>query len=277
MQIIESVSQLRTRLVGEAEVSFVPTMGNLHEGHIDLARRARRPGNCVVVSIFVNPLQFGPNEDFGRYPRTFKADCEKLAAVGVDIVFAPSVEEMYPQAQDYFIEPPALANELCGAHRPGHFKGVATVVLKLFSIVQPHTALFGKKDYQQLAIIRGMVSAFNLPIEIIGCDTVRAEDGLALSSRNGYLSATERQEAVRLSRVLTRIKKAIEEGQADIARIEQEGTMELKDFGWQVDYISVRDAENLMPPNTSARRLVALGAAKLGTTRLIDNIEICRA
>jgi pantoate--beta-alanine ligase len=183
MQLIHSVPDLRQRLATERAIAFVPTMGNLHEGHIELVRIARQQGTCVVVSIFVNPLQFGPNEDFDKYPRTLEADCAKLQGLA-DVVFAPAVADMYPEKQTLFVEPPPIANELCGEFRPGHFRGMATVVLKLFNLVQPQVAIFGKKDYQQLAIIRQMVTQFNLPITIVGAETSRAADGLALSSRN---------------------------------------------------------------------------------------------
>src|SRR5512142_286496 len=194
MQTILTVAELRARLANEQAIAFVRTMGNLREGHLELVRIARRRGTCVVASIFVNPLQFGPNEDFDKYPRTLDADCAKLQGLA-DVVFAPAVGEMYPEQQTIYVEPPPIANELCGAFRPGHFRGMATVVLKLFNLVQPHVAIFGKKDYQQLAIIRQMVTQFNLPMTIVGAETSRAADGLALSSRNQYLSPQERTEA----------------------------------------------------------------------------------
>jgi pantoate--beta-alanine ligase len=273
MQIIDTVAALRERLQHESAISFVPTMGNLHEGHIDLVRQAHDHGTCVVTSIFVNPLQFGPNEDFERYPRTFQSDCDQLAAAGNQVVFAPGVKEMYPVPQQVHVEPSPVQNELCGAHRPGHFRGVATVVLKLFNMVRPQVALFGKKDYQQLFVIREMVSQLNLPVTVIGCETVRAGDGLALSSRNGYLSAAERAEAVNLYRILSEIQEAMRLGNRDFAGLEQEGSRELAGRGWQVDYISIRDAETLLSPTVATRRLVVLGAARLGSTRLIDNLE----
>ncbi len=195
MQVIQTITELRKRLADERAIAFVPTMGNLHEGHLDLVRLAREHGNCIVVSIFVNPLQFGPSEDFDRYPRTLEADCAQLQGLA-DVVFTPAVDEMYPAQQTVFVEPPPVADELCGAARPGHFRGMATVVLKLLNIVQPQVALFGKKDYQQLHIIRQMVAQLGLPVAIVGGETVRAADGLALSSRNQYLSDSERGEAV---------------------------------------------------------------------------------
>ncbi len=202
MQIHSSIPDLRAALKTRSRIVFVPTMGNLHAGHISLMTQARAHGDTVVASIFVNRLQFGPNEDFDKYPRTFQADCDKLAAAGVDVLFAPTEADLYPEPQEYTVEPPDIQNILDGEFRPGHFRGVATVVLKLFNIVQPQVALFGKKDYQQLMVIRNMARQLALPIEIIGGETVRADDGLALSSRNGYLSATERTEAPRLHRLL---------------------------------------------------------------------------
>jgi pantoate--beta-alanine ligase len=271
MQIITTPAELRARLRTETAIAFVPTMGNLHEGHLTLMRQARQHGNCVVASIFVNPLQFGPNEDFDRYPRTFAADCEKMDGI-VDVVFAPSVANMYPTQQTVFVEPPPVANQLCGANRPGHFRGMATVVLKLLNLVQPHVALFGKKDYQQLHIIRQMVTQFNLPIQIIGGETVRAEDGMALSSRNQYLSAEHRAEAVQLSRTLKQLRAALLQGATDIPALEKTAIAELTARGWQVDYLTVRNQSDLLPTSEPARVIVA--AAKLGNTRLLDNLEV---
>jgi pantoate--beta-alanine ligase len=233
MQQVFTIHELRARLANERRVAFVPTMGNLHEGHIDLVRQARQHANCVVVSIFVNPLQFGPTEDFDRYPRTLADDCDKLAGLA-DVVFVPSVQEMYPLQQTVFVEPPPIANELCGAARPGHFRGMATVVLKLLNIVQPHVALFGKKDYQQLHIIRQMVAQMNLPIQVIGGETVRAADGLALSSRNQYLTETERQESPLLQQTLVKMQQAILAGERDFAKIETEAITALKQRGWSM-------------------------------------------
>src|SRR3990167_6932679 len=206
MQVISTIAELRARLAHEASIAFVPTMGNLHEGHLNLVRLARDHGSCVVASIFVNPLQFGPTEDFDKYPRTLEADCAQLQGLA-DVVFAPSVNEMYPYQQTVFVDPPPVADELCGASRPGHFRGMATVVLKLLNIVQPQAALFGKKDYQQLHIIRQMVAQLALPVRIVGGVTVRAADGLALSSRNQYLSEIERGEAVFLYQTLQGIDR----------------------------------------------------------------------
>ena len=235
---------------------------------------ARERGTCVVVSIFVNPLQFGPNEDFDRYPRTLEADCAKLQGLA-DVVFAPSVAGMYPEKQTLFVEPPPIADELCGAFRPGHFRGMATVVLKLLNLVQPQVALFGKKDYQQLAIIRQMVSQFNLPVTLIGGETVRAADGVALSSRNQYLSPAERTEAAFLYRTLTEAAAALHAGDKDHAAIEQKATQALASHGWQVEYVSIRAQAGLGKPQPGERALVILAAARLGAPRLIDNIEVC--
>jgi pantoate--beta-alanine ligase len=254
---------------------FVPTMGNLHEGHIALMKQARAHGDTVVASIFVNRLQFRPGEDFDKYPRTFAADCEKLAAAGVDHLFAPSEIEFYPTPQRYVIEPPPEhATILEGEFRPGHFCGVATVVMKLFGVVQPQAALFGKKDYQQFMVLAAMVREFSLPIEIIPGETVRAADGLALSSRNGYLSASERAEAPRLNRCLTEIVAAVRRGNRDFVRLEQDAQAELHDHGWAPDYVAVRRRLDLQSASAADDALVVLAAARLGTTRLIDNLEI---
>jgi pantoate--beta-alanine ligase len=278
MQIISTISELRTRLTNERAIAFVPTMGNLHEGHLNLMRLAREHGSCVVASIFVNPLQFGPNEDFDKYPRTLEADCAKLQGL-VDVVFAPSVNEMYPEQQTVFVEPPPVANELDGASRPGHFRGMATVVLKLLNIVQPQVALFGKKDYQQLHIIRRMVAQLNLPVNIVGGETVRAADGLALSSRNQYLSAAERGEAIFLYQTLQGVRQAILQGERDMERLQKQAVEALSGRGWKVDYVAVRNQSDLLPArlvqgNLAERELVILAAAKLGNTRLIDNVEV---
>ena len=276
MQIISTIAELRARLSDERAIAFVPTMGNLHEGHLNLVRLAREHGECVVASIFVNPLQFGPSEDFDRYPRTLEADCAKLQGLA-DVVFAPSVDEMYPAQQTVFIEPPPIANELCGASRPGHFRGMATVVLKLLNIVQPQAALFGKKDYQQLHIIRRMVSELNLPVRIIGGETVRAADGLALSSRNQYLNEAERSEAAFLYRALQEMRQAILQGERNFEQLQQRVVETLVARGWRVDYLAVRNQSDLQPASHAQRELVLLAAARLGNTRLLDNIEVCLA
>jgi len=273
MQIISTITELRTRLTAERAIAFVPTMGNLHEGHLNLMRLAREHGSCVVASIFVNPLQFGPSEDFDKYPRTLDEDCAKLQGLA-DVVFAPSVNEMYPVQQTVFVEPPAIANELDGASRPGHFRGMATVVLKLLNIVQPQVALFGKKDYQQLHIIRRMVTQLNLPVRVVGGETVRAADGLALSSRNQYLNAAERGEAVFLHQTLQGIRSAILQGERDFERLQQQAVEALTGRGWVVDYVAVRNQSDLLPASPGQKALVILAAARLGNTRLIDNIEV---
>jgi len=276
MQLVRTIAELRARLGGERTVAFVPTMGNLHEGHLDLVRLAREQGSCVAASIFVNPLQFGPGEDFDRYPRTLEADCARLQGLA-DVVFAPAVGEMYPAQQTVFVEPPPVANELCGTSRPGHFRGMATVVLKLLNIVQPQVAVFGKKDYQQLHIIRRMVSELNLPVRIVGGETVRAPDGLALSSRNQYLNEGERDEAAFLYRTLQEMKQAILRGGCDFERLQQGAVEALVARGWQPDYVVVRNQSDLQPPDGSRRELVILAAARLGRTRLLDNVEVCLA
>ncbi len=275
MDIIPRIADLRTRLAGEL-VAFVPTMGNLHEGHLALMRQAREHGRCVVASIFVNRLQFAPHEDFDRYPRTFEADCDKLRSVGVDVLFAPDEKELYPQPQAFLVEPPAFANMLEGEFRPGFFRGVATVVLKLFNIVQPQAAVFGQKDYQQLMVVREMVKQLALPIRIVAGQTARADDGLALSSRNGYLSATERSEAPRLYRTLQAVAQAIQAGRHDFATLEAEAMEKLVENQWKPDYIAVRNQADLQLPALTDR-LVIVAAAWLGKTRLIDNLEVARS
>jgi pantoate--beta-alanine ligase len=274
MDIIHSAAALRERLRREPNNVFVPTMGNLHDGHIRLIGIAKPRAACTVVSIFVNRLQFGPREDFDRYPRTLQADCERLEAAGVDVVFAPDEKEIYPEPQTFVVEPSDLQYILEGAHRPGHFRGVATVVLKLFNLVMPRSAIFGKKDYQQYLVLRDMVRQFALPIEIIPAETVRAEDGLALSSRNAYLSPTERREAPRLYGVLRRVRDEIVAGARDFQRLDQEAMAELARHGWQPDYVAVRRQADLRAPTERDRDLVVLAAARLGRTRLIDNVEL---
>jgi len=278
MDLIQSAEQLRERLGRADQVAFVPTMGNLHEGHLSLMRLARRHADCVVASIFVNRLQFGPNEDFDRYPRTFEVDREKLEREGVDVLFAPHEHDMYPTPQVYRVQPPPVGDELDGAFRPGFFNGVCTVVLKLFNLVQPDYAVVGKKDRQQLKLVRGMVQQFNLPIQIVPGETVRADDGLALSSRNNYLSPVERTEAPRLYRTLREVADAIASGRTDYANLEAAGRAELARHGWKVDYIAVRNGIGLRIPHPEGfdhpNVLIVLGAATLGTTRLIDNVDV---
>jgi len=274
MDIVTSVTALRERLQREPNNVFVPTMGNLHEGHIDLIRIAKPKAACTVVSIFVNRLQFGPKEDFERYPRTFQSDCDKLRGAGVDVVFAPDEKEIYPEPQTFVVEPSDLQHILDGAFRPGHFRGVATVVLKLFNMVMPHAAIFGKKDYQQYLVLRDMVRQLALPVEIIPAETVRAADGLALSSRNGYLAPAERAEAPRLYALLKDAQLRIAKGERNFQRIELEAMALLSQNGWVPQYISVRRRSDLQVPAAADRELVVLAAAYLGKTRLIDNIEL---
>ena len=277
MQIHTSIASLRAARAQAGRVAFAPTMGNLHDGHIALMREARRHSRAdtVITSIFVNRLQFGQGEDFDKYPRTFEADCERLIAAGVDHLFAPTEAEMYPQPQRYHVTPdPEHASILEGAFRPGHFRGVATVVLKLFNVVQPDLALFGKKDYQQFIVLKNMVRELALPIEVIAMDTVRAIDGLAQSSRNHYLSAVERAEAPRLYRQLSIVAEAVRNGVRDFTRPCAVALAELERHGWKPDYLTVRRRVDLQMPEEPGEPLVVLAAARLGTTRLIDNIEI---
>jgi pantoate--beta-alanine ligase len=276
IRVLHSVAELRAALASAAHVGFVPTMGNLHQGHLDLVKIARQRSALVVASIFVNRLQFGPNEDFDRYPRTMEADVRALESAGCDLVFAPDEAELYPVPQGYKVHPPAeLANILEGHFRPGFFVGVATVVHKLFNIVQPQLAVFGQKDYQQLMVIRNLVSQMALPIEIVAGPTTRAADGLALSSRNGYLSEAERAEAPQLHALLIRMGQRVKaEGIAAVAEIEAEAMGFIAARGWKPDYLTVRRRADLQPPSSSDEPLVALAAAKLGNTRLIDNLEI---
>ncbi len=279
MKIISSIDELRDQLRGQLRTAFVPTMGNLHEGHLSLMRLARRHGDPVVASIFVNRLQFGPNEDFDKYPRTFQEDVAKLEKEGVYVLFAPTEKDLYPEPQEYRVRPPeGLGNTLEGEFRPGFFEGVCTVVTKLFSCVQPRVAVFGKKDYQQLMIVRNMARQFALPTEIIGAETFRAEDGLALSSRNGYLSSDERAEAPVLYQHLNTVADTIRSGERDINAVEARAMAALAGRGWKPDYVSVRKRIDLQAPNAAdlerGEPLVVLAAAKLGATRLIDNLEI---
>ena len=283
MKIISDIQELRDHLRGQNRASFVPTMGNLHEGHLSLMRLARQHGDPVVASIFVNRLQFGPNEDFDSYPRTMQADIEKLEKEGVYILFAPTERDLYPQPQEYRVNPPQqLGDILEGEFRPGFFKGVCTVVLKLFSCVQPKVAVFGKKDYQQLMIIRQMAKQFALPVEIIPGETIRAQDGLALSSRNGYLSTEERAEAPQLQRALQEVREQVlglnSRNTQALSDIEKEAVAKLAGRGWNPDYIAIRKQCDLAPPSnenlSAGEPLVILTAAKLGKTRFIDNLEI---
>lgn len=288
MQIIQTVSDLRQALNSQSnigqKIGFVPTMGNLHAGHIHLVQIAKQHAKCVVASIFVNPLQFSPTEDLANYPRTLEADYEKLAAAGCDIVFVPTVDEIYPDFdgkllnQSMTIDPPPIASVLCGATRLKHFAGVATVVMKLFNMVQPQVAVFGKKDFQQLFIINEMVRQFNLPIEIIAGETIREDNGLALSSRNSYLTDAQRTSAAQLNSALQSIVNQVKSGDKDFSQLEQATSLQLSKQGWEVDYVSIRASSNLQPATQQDIDLVVLGAAKIinktgGKTRLIDNIQ----
>jgi len=280
LKIVHTIEDLRDQLRGQLRVAFVPTMGNLHEGHLALMKLARQHGDPVVASIFVNRLQFGPNEDFDRYPRTLQNDIDKLERErDVYVLFAPNERELYPEPQNYRVSPPQeLGDILEGEYRPGFFGGVSTVVLKLFSCVGPRVAVFGKKDYQQLMVVRNMCRQFQLPVEILAHETVRADDGLALSSRNMYLSDKERAEAPRLYAELKLLDRKVQDGKFELAALEQEARTTLTSRGWDVDYIVIRRQRDLHKPTSdeviAGEPLVALAAAKLGSTRLIDNLEM---
>ncbi|MBP6097103.1 MAG: pantoate--beta-alanine ligase [Methyloversatilis sp.] len=279
MQIHPTIAGLRAALdsarAGGARIAFVPTMGNLHEGHASLMRQARSHADVVVASVFVNRLQFAPHEDFDRYPRTMEADCARMREAGVAHVFAPAESELYPQPQTLRVVPdPVLADILEGAFRPGFFTGVATVVAKLFNIVQPQVALFGKKDYQQLMVIRQLVQQMAMPIAIVGGETLRAGDGLALSSRNGYLSADERARSVELYEALSTARAALRAGDRDFARVERDAVSFLQARGWSPQYVAVRRQADLQSPAAHESSLVIVAAALLGSTRLIDNLEV---
>ncbi len=280
MKIIHTIAELRAHLTAYRRPAFVPTMGNLHEGHLALLRQAKPLGDVLVASIFVNRLQFLPHEDFDAYPRSWQADCQALQREGCDVLFAPSEHDLYPQAQTFRMRAPsALAEPLEGQFRPDFFDGMATVVMKLFACVQPRVAVFGQKDYQQLMVVREMVRQFALDVEIVAASTRRADDGLALSSRNSYLSTEQRQEAPALYKTLTWMVDALRGGATDLADLETTATQRLLSRGWKVDYLVIRQRHDLQPLARSAQALqagllVALGAAKIGTTRLIDNLEI---
>jgi pantoate--beta-alanine ligase len=282
MRVLHTLAELRAALADSARPAFVPTMGNLHDGHLSLIRQARSLVGSdvpVVASIFVNRLQFGPNEDFDRYPRTLARDCELLEGAGCDLVFAPDERELYPTPQTFKVVPdPALADLLEGHFRPRFFTGVCTVVMKLLQCVQPSVAVFGRKDYQQLMVIRRMVEQFAMPVRIIAGDTARAGDGLALSSRNGYLSEAERAEAVQLSIALQAMQVAVQAGEQDVAAIESRAMATMAARDWKPDYMTLRRRADLLAPTADdlaqGTPLVALAAAKLGATRLIDNLEI---
>ncbi|MES2635780.1 MAG: pantoate--beta-alanine ligase [Pseudomonadota bacterium] len=281
MQIITSKEALTLALKNRANIGFVPTMGNLHAGHIHLVSLAKQHADFIVVSIFVNPLQFAASEDLTNYPRTLEADYDKLKVAGVDIVFVPGVTELYPDFdgknlnQTITVMPSSVADRLCGATRPGHFAGVATVLAKLFNIIQPQVAVFGKKDFQQLFIIKEMVKQLHYPIQIVAAEIVREPNGLAMSSRNGYLSETARTSAHLLSQTLQEIVNAIKDGNVDFGNLENQAAQQLTTQGWIVDYISICAADSLMPATLNDKNLVLLAAAKIDRTRLIDNIEFC--
>lgn len=280
MNTVKTVRELRAAVAqARAEgkqIGFVPTMGNLHAGHAALVEKAAQRADFVVASIFVNPLQFGPNEDLATYPRTLAADQEKLVEAGCHLLFTPDVEEMYPHGMQgqTIVSVPGISEGLCGASRPGHFDGVSTVVTKLFNMVQPDLAIFGQKDFQQLAVIRTLVRDLNMPIQVIGEPTVRAEDGLALSSRNGYLSTEQRAVAPVLYRDLEQIASAIRNGERDFPALIARAHQRQIDAGFRPDYLEIREAHTLRPATANDRQLVILVAAFIGTTRLIDNLML---
>lgn len=274
MELVTDIPPLRERLNKEASVAFVPTMGNLHEGHLSLVRTAQQHADCTVVSIFVNQLQFSPTEDYNQYPRTLEKDCALLKDMNVDVVFIPDEQTLYPGPQDFLLMLPPVAHILEGNFRPGFFRGVTTVVLKLFNIVQPQKAIFGKKDYQQFYIVDKMVKQLNLPIGIIACDTVRMHDGLAQSSRNCYLNENQRLESIRLYQSLHHIKKSVEEGNKNFKILQDNALKKMKQHNWNVDYIAIRQRSTLEPATVKDKELIVLGAAWLDGIRLIDNIEI---
>lgn len=280
MLMIQDTAQLRAlirqwRQAGE-RIAFVPTMGNLHQGHLQLVDTAKQHADRVIVSIFVNPMQFGANEDLDKYPRTLEQDCKGLTEHGADAVFTPTPQLIYPRGLDVqtYVEVPLLGDYHCGASRAGHFRGVSTIVTKLFNLVQPDIACFGQKDYQQLAIIRQMVADLSMPIEIIGVPTIRAEDGLALSSRNGYLTAEQRATAPALYRTLQWMKQQLNQGFSDLRALEQQAKEQLAAAGFKADYINISNRQTLVPAADTTAAVVILAAAALGNTRLIDNIEV---
>jgi pantoate--beta-alanine ligase len=278
---IDDLGDLRRQIAtwrSMGPVAFVPTMGNLHAGHLSLVRAAREVADRVVVSIFVNPLQFGKGEDFDSYPRTLQRDSEMLEGEATDLLFAPAASVVYPKppSEQTRVEVPGISNVFCGASRPGHFVGVATVVCKVFNMVQPDVALFGKKDFQQLMVIRRMASDLSMPVRILGVDTMREPDGLAMSSRNGYLMAAERALAPALYRTLQGLAGRIQQGESDLARLQSEAALELDASGLRTDYLAIRRAEDLADPGPDDARLVILAAAYLGKARLIDNLEVTR-
>jgi pantoate--beta-alanine ligase len=274
MEIITTIASLRNRLRQQSSIAFVPTMGGLHDGHLALIHAARQKTGFVVTSIFINRLQFLPTEDFEQYPRTLEEDCNLLQNHNVDVVFAPDEKDLYPVPQEFLVSPPPIANTLEGEFRPGFFRGVTTVVLKLFNIVTPQTAVFGKKDYQQLHLLREMTRQLNLPVEILAAETVRSADGLALSSRNRYLASEERREAPRLYQTLLHLGQEIKDGNTNFHELEKNAAAILDSRGWKVDYVAVRQQRTLQPALAGDERMVVLGAARLGRTRLIDSVEV---
>ena len=280
MLMIQDIAQLKALIrqwhnAGE-RVAFVPTMGNLHQGHLQLVDTAKQRADRVIVSIFVNPMQFGANEDLDKYPRTLDQDCKGLTEHGTDAVFTPTPQLIYPRGlgMQTYVEVPLLGDHHCGASRAGHFRGVSTIVTKLFNLVQPDIACFGQKDYQQLAIIRQMVTDLSMPVEIIGVPTTRAEDGLALSSRNGYLTTEQRATAPALYRTLQWMKQQLQQGFSDFRALEQQAKDQLNAAGFKADYVNISNRQTLVPASDNTAALVILAAAYLGTTRLIDNIEV---
>lgn len=280
MEIVDNIVALRQTIAAWRRlghrIAFVPTMGNLHAGHLALVTKAHVVAQHVIASIFVNPMQFGPNEDFAAYPRTFEADCQALEQAGTDFLFVPTHKEIYPRAllDMTYVEVPGLSDILCGATRPGHFRGVATVVNKFFNMVQPDVAVFGEKDFQQLSIIRRMVQDLALPIEIIGVPTIREANGLAMSSRNGYLSALQRDHAALLYKTLTDIRAALLSGRVDFEQLAKDASKTLEGNGFVPDYVAIRRVEDLGPPQNTSEKLIVLVAVWIGRTRLIDNIMV---
>ena len=274
MIIVRTLAELRQHLRNFRHPAVVPTMGNLHAGHLSLVRQAKPLGDITLATIFVNRLQFAPHEDFDTYPRTLEADCAQLEAAGCDLVFAPSEAELYAEPQTFKVHPSAALGDILEGHfRPGFFTGVCTVVMKLLACTQARTALFGKKDYQQWMVIRKMVQQFALPVDVVGGETQRSADGLALSSRNGYLSAAERLQAVQLSSTLNGLASALQSGQTNLAQLETDAMQSLQNAGWKPDYVAIRRQTDLQPPQPGDA-VVILAAARLGTTRLIDNLEV---
>lgn len=282
MKVVDSIASLRA-LIGEwkrqgSSVGFVPTMGNLHDGHLKLVKRAKAHNDKVIISIFVNPMQFGANEDLDAYPRTIEDDKAKLIGEGADAVFLPSVQDMYPAGLDVqtFVEVPGISDVLCGASRPGHFRGVATVVSKLFNMVQPDDAFFGEKDFQQLQVIRTMVRDLSMAVTVHGVPTEREASGLAMSSRNGYLSAEQKAKASLIYQAMQKMKLAIEQGNTNFTDIENSTISELEKEGFKNDYVKVVNAQTFMPAEADDAQLVIVVALFMGTTRLIDNLQITR-